>query len=369
MEIGNYLIIKDQLKDDYLKTFEFIEQYGLQHMITEDVMAEKMMDLIDLLLEAQNENVPAEKIVGTDKVSFCREYFSDFSFKDLLKSAAKTICTPAWFVFILEILNMLTFTGEDGFNFFSYKSYNADLLLSFTIGWNSYIISDVIGYFMAKSGCYSRRINSIIKTIMLVISFIAIIVINIIIGDKNIVIPGSILIICSGIYLAVYYGIRFVKTGTLKKQENLYKSTFSSLVKQEIKKQDHSKDVTFVKAFARRYKKENLKRQKKGKEKLTTQAFFEKYNHFNKILLPICYASGFVIAFMFTLLSSGFESFTDAIIFFIIMGIVFLLVMKFLKKIERITVLGQKDILSACKSENVEIDTYYDTLIKEKRIE
>lgn len=369
MEIGSYLIIKDQLKDEYLKTFEFIEQYGLQHMITEDVMAEKMMDLIDLLLEAQNGNVPADKIVGSDKVSFCREYFSDFSFKDLLKSAAKTICTSAWFVFILEILNMLFCTGDDGFNLFSYKSDNADLLLAFIIGWNSYIIFDVIGYFMAKCGCYSRKLMSVLRIVMFAISITATVVACLIIGNKEILLPGCILIICSGIYLALYYGIRFVKTGSLKKQENLYKSSFSTLVKQEIKKQDHSKDLTFVKVFARRYRKENLKRQRKGKEKLTTQAFFEKYNYYNNIATIVGFSAGFVIAFMFTLLSSGFESFTDAIIFCIIMGIVFLLVMKFFKKIERITVLGQKDILSACKSENVEIDTYYDTLIKEKRIE
>lgn len=49
------------------------------------------------------------------------------------------------------------------------------------------------------------------------------------------------------------------------------------------------------------------------------------------------------------------------------MGVLMFVVMKFFMKIEKISVLGQQDILTACSSKNVELDTYYDLLIKENK--
>lgn len=69
------LSMAEKLKGDYRKVFEKADMYSILSSENEEAGDEKMMNLYDLLLEAQSNEKPVEKIVGTDIETFCKDYF------------------------------------------------------------------------------------------------------------------------------------------------------------------------------------------------------------------------------------------------------------------------------------------------------
>lgn len=72
MKFGSYIQLTDKLNEEYRKSFDFIEHYGNIHMVSFEKMAEKMMDLIDLMLEAQEKGQSPEEITGKNLEDFCK---------------------------------------------------------------------------------------------------------------------------------------------------------------------------------------------------------------------------------------------------------------------------------------------------------
>ena len=74
--IGRYVMLEDQLTDDYKEIFAKIKLYTTIHEIDENTCNEMLMDLLDMLLEAQKNGDAVESIVGEDVELFCHNYFS-----------------------------------------------------------------------------------------------------------------------------------------------------------------------------------------------------------------------------------------------------------------------------------------------------
>lgn len=72
MKFGSYIQLTDKLNEEYRKSFDFIEHYGNIHMVSFEKMVEKMMDLIDLMLEAQEKGQSPEEITGKNLEDFCK---------------------------------------------------------------------------------------------------------------------------------------------------------------------------------------------------------------------------------------------------------------------------------------------------------
>ena len=74
------------------------------------ILKEKIMNLYDLLLQAQEENKPVEKIIGNNLEAFCKEYFAP------IEEAKKK-----WYVFLTEglyrIFKAFNITGVRGYFF------------------------------------------------------------------------------------------------------------------------------------------------------------------------------------------------------------------------------------------------------------
>lgn len=64
-----------KLNGNYRKVFEKADMYSSISSKDTDVADDKMMNLYDLLMEAQNNDKPVEKIVGNDIEAFCKAYF------------------------------------------------------------------------------------------------------------------------------------------------------------------------------------------------------------------------------------------------------------------------------------------------------
>ena len=74
----NLETMKSQFSGDYRTAFDGAYKYGLTQSFPVAYFDEKMAELYDLLLTAQTNGKPAEKIVGTEIEAFCKDYFSDF---------------------------------------------------------------------------------------------------------------------------------------------------------------------------------------------------------------------------------------------------------------------------------------------------
>ncbi len=78
----SYTLGKDLLKGKYKETFLMIEDYAIISNLTGDLREERLMNLLDVFVTAQENNDPIEKIVGNDLYEFTINYLSDITFKD-----------------------------------------------------------------------------------------------------------------------------------------------------------------------------------------------------------------------------------------------------------------------------------------------
>ena len=67
-----------QLEGEYKIVFEKADMYGtLEKCSDENIRDDKMMNLYDLLLQAQMDKTPVSKIIGEDIEEFCKSYFKE----------------------------------------------------------------------------------------------------------------------------------------------------------------------------------------------------------------------------------------------------------------------------------------------------
>ena len=71
----DYRVISVKLEGEYRKVFEEVEAYTMVKRYEGEGNDELMMNLLDMLLTAQEEGKEPEKIIGSDVKKFCEEYF------------------------------------------------------------------------------------------------------------------------------------------------------------------------------------------------------------------------------------------------------------------------------------------------------
>lgn len=221
----------------------------------------------------------------------------------------------------------------------------------------------------------AKRTYSAVHIVFSVLSIVLIVVLLVCVLALDIAfeIPCAAILLPSAAYLLIYYSIvmitRVVRYGTLKAPDSGYETSFKALVKDEMSRYDVANDPDIVKNYARRYRKVNKKRIRRGLEKLTTEEFFKKQNRENKYAPWIGVIGGYgVFFFFFGVLGKGieFESSSDGVIFFAILAVFALLFVKLFRKAGRIAMGQQVKILAACSEKNLELDEYYEALLAEK---
>ena len=110
---NSYTLDKDQLKGEYKDAFEQIDMYCLSLNINDDAKEERMSELLDIFLNAQEEEKPVEKITGSNIESFCKRYFSGLNWKNQLLELADTLKTLAWFLLVIEVIFLVSFVFDE----------------------------------------------------------------------------------------------------------------------------------------------------------------------------------------------------------------------------------------------------------------
>ncbi|MCM1399968.1 MAG: DUF1048 domain-containing protein [Clostridium sp.] len=77
----DYTELSQKLEGEYRRVFDEVEAYAIIKNYAGEGKEELMMNLLDMLLTAQEEGKEAEKIVGNDVRKFCKDYFTAYDKK------------------------------------------------------------------------------------------------------------------------------------------------------------------------------------------------------------------------------------------------------------------------------------------------
>ena len=122
----NYLLYVNQLTGEYKDTFKYIEMYVSTENVDENTKNELLGSLMDTFLTAQNEGKPVKKITGRNLERFCKEFCSDFSFKQHFINVVERLSWLMVVMGITVIFNLLDFfvklSESEASNFWDFKS-------------------------------------------------------------------------------------------------------------------------------------------------------------------------------------------------------------------------------------------------------
>lgn len=366
MKFGTYMIYVDKLEGEYKEAFQFVEHYADIHLIGGHYKNEKLMDLIDMMMQAQKQETPVENVVGKSQEQFAKDFYSDVTLASLSEDFFSKLKNWAWLIVLFEGLMIVSSMGDEGFNLFTFKADMSGYLQGVLIAYMGILLADVISIILAKFNYYNEKL-----TIGMMIGFtLVIIAACIYMGVKDITISARSfpVMICAAIYLLIYYVAvllyRVKKTGSIKKVKDEYDTSFGGLVKAELESNNFEKkeDLEFLKSISKRYANKNKKRVSKGLTPLTTADYIHKQNKLGKYSLVSGYLFGVIAFIIITFINKGFETSFDAVIFIGFMAVIGLLVFKFQRFMNSVSDRETSRILSFCEERGVEMDELYEQL-------
>lgn len=368
MKVGTYMIYTDKLVGEYKEAFKFVEHYADIHMIGGHYKNEKLMDLLDLIMQAQENERPVEEIVGKDKEQYAKDFYSDVTLPSLCENLFSKLKIWAWLVLVFEGLMVLSKIGEEDFNIFTFKADMSGYLQGFLIAYLGVMLADIISIILAKFKYYNEKLNVGLMIGLTLLTIVGCIYMGV--NEITISVRSFPVMLCALVFLIVYYVVEFScrikKTGSIKKEQDDYDTTFGGLVKAELEiennKFERKEDLEFLRTISKRYSNKNNKRVSKGLSPLTTREYIDLQNKLGKNACMGGYFFGVTAAFIATLANSGFESIVDAGVFVLIMAVFGFFLYKIQKFINSVSEQETNRILYHCEERGVEMDELYQQL-------
>lgn len=262
-----YELYLDKLNNDYQDICKSVKQYAVKRGIGGKYLGERMMDIVDLFMEAQKQGVKSDDVIRSSIDDFCDSLFGDYSLKNQIMDFFHNLTFCSWIFFLIG----LYYIGI----------YNCDISMTVELNWLWAVcaccglLSIVEAVFLLiYPGVKNNRIINSIKMISQVITYFALTLL--VVSNK---IHVTYLFIISSTYLLMYYcihlGYRFISTGSFKYKSNDCMVNLREYLKEEWNKEFicESKDDKFIEFAAKRYNKMNTKRSKKGKDILDSLGF------------------------------------------------------------------------------------------------
>ena len=266
---NSYIFSVDKLKGEYKTCFDAVETYRYTHLLDAERLEEQMMELLDQVLAAQEEGVPAKKIFGNDMERFCEKFFCDYGVKDRLFSVLMYFKVLAWSALFFTGFGLISglVTGE------FHASIKTDLNDIIIVMWCT-LVMDAIMYFIIRP--IAERLPKVSSgiwiTIFIVITLVVSFCFATFLPKKEIEISIWLIISVIILFLLVKCGIKAYKNikqcGSIK-GPNKDSVKFVDLVNDEV---DRCFPFELYKTFTRK----NARLKKKGKTPMTTEQFFAK---------------------------------------------------------------------------------------------
>lgn len=268
----SYVFYTDKLSADYRKAFDQVELYVQTQQIDELTREERMNELLDIFISAEEAGKPIERVVGKDIEAFCKAFCSEFdtshrvlSFLDGLKVIAKTFVLVSlldvFFLFLdwldgakIDLLSSLTSLNTSGFLL--------AILVTATLGFLSNFI---IRRIMFKRKRISMKVLRAIPVVVAIVAFI--VGFSVILFDiaDFIACPVWLIFAIGALYLAIYYPLSYKRLRRDKRE----KVRLTDMVNEEASK-------TFPAEMEKKYVNANKRSIKRGNGELSLEQFLEK---------------------------------------------------------------------------------------------
>lgn len=353
----NYGLLKMKLLEPYRKAFEQVEIYADFIYIRDRDKAELLMDFMDLLLSAQQDKKPVEKITGPDMRRFCKLYFSCCSIKSRLLEFAARLYSMAWFVFVFEGLGVFLNEENEGLGIFQMKTdlsgYVLGIALSILI---MTFINITAGSLLFRWKKFSYNIYAVINMIFLIILLVLIFVID---GEKSIIISLFPILLITGVYILIYILVRAIwryhTWGNIYKRDDPFKK-----LQRETRDAEYKWQV--IELYVNRYQKINAKRIKKGETPITAAEYMEKLyqEESNERRTDLYYTigAGMIILIIIFPTIVTIETVADAMLFLALIFVTTAISAYFGGKFQKRTRRIYHSILRECREKGIDIIQY-----------
>ncbi len=348
-----YTYMTERLRGEYREVFEKTELYGTFSEVNTEVQEDLMLNLYDLLLTAQQEEKPVEKIIGPDMEKFCKEYFQNYDWRERMKYFPVNLYRLMRVVFILEMMDL--FLLEENVDLFHAQSDIAPYLGGFGLSLVFTMIADIF----IRPMIFRCKIKPVIYYVGFLLVWAGAIFLCIKLTDGMILsIPMFPILLVSGIYNVAYLFVRSVwryrHYGSIRRPPS------------EAKQFEHSAEKAFMEqvmleTMVKRYKSRNKRLEKKGRKSLTPGEYteqvrgeYEKLQHSWKWEIVI-FAAIILPSVIFTALSS---TLLDTILFALVIIVVESGIFWFIFNTEKNNNQTRKTILDACDDEGISVIEY-----------
>lgn len=354
MGVISYVLLKDKLEGEYKQAFDKVEIYSIVRNIDSKTDEEMMMNLLDMMLTAQKEGKPVEKIVGKDIETFCKEYFQNYDWKNRLQEIPKKIYGMMWGIFVFCLIGLFVKMDEEGFH-----------LLTATMDVAAYFVGLIVGFLMILLNCLVRpflfrwkRLSSVMYSWLVIIAFLVLIAGGVfLLRDRELNVYLFPLALLSGAYVFFYILIRAIwryqRYGSVRQPKEPFEQSMGEWMIERVEKQ-------IPLELVKRYEKKNRRLTRQGKEPVTPEDYTEKLRKESIATLKL--NKGIIIAVVVLCVGVGaFEGIHSDAINGMILGSILLLceipVIMFLCFLNR----GMKtrlDILKKCDQQGITILEY-----------
>lgn len=349
----DFTYMTEQLRGEYREIFEKTELYGTFSEVNAEVQDDLMMNLFDLLLTAQEEEKPVEKIIGSDMEKFCKEYFQNYDWRERMRYFPANLYRLTRAIFILELLDY--FCLEENVDLFQAQSNITPYLGGFGL---SLIFTMMVDIFI-RPMIFRLKIKPYLYYVGFLLVWAGTIALCIRLTDGMVLgIPMFPILLVSGIYNLIYLMIRSVwryrHYGSIRRPHSEAREFERSAEKA-------SMEQIMLDMMVKKYKSKNRRLEKKGKKGLTPGEYteqvrgeYEKLRH-SWIWGLLIFAAVILPSIIFTALSS---TLWDTVLFALVIIVVESGIYWFIFSTERNNNQIRKDILDACEDEGISVIEY-----------
>lgn len=359
----DYNLLETQLNGEYREIFSKAQIYATLKQISEDVMDEKMTELYDLLLTAQTDKKPVNKLIGRDENKFLKNFFSDYTFTERLKRLPVNLYRTAWVVFVLECIEAIAADNTIK-NFFNIKSdvsgYGFGLITAVII----WLISDfVLAPVLLKKKKDGSNYRGQYFPLIVIALFVVLIGLGVhFFSDVTVMLPTAPFIIGSGLYIVIYLIVRSV--WRLKNYGSL-RNTRKQIEQDSYYRNLQNKDME--KAVLKGWKYRFEKLSKKGK--VTAEGYLEKLKKEEKLTLNVMTV---MVPVLLAAVSLGFiidvvrdSTWYDSLIFIALIGTIEYFIGRWIIRSEKKQSAIRTRILRQCEESGKTMPDYIDGELSE----
>lgn len=346
----SYVFYKDKLNKEYLAVFDQIEMYVLSQNVDENTSEERLGELLDIFLSAEESGKDVREITGNNLERFCKTFCSDFSAKHRMLHIAEWFRSIAKILAVISLLDIVSFlldleesSAADIWSTVSsvnISGYLIGILIAGTLGMTTNIVLRRIMF-------WSKRISmKLLRAASCAWAVAGFVIVFFILSSGSTDLPECpawVVFLASCAYLLAYHLLwgRKVKRQKIRLFDLVY--------------EDILKDMT--KEMEKKYEKARRKNLKKGKGDLTLEAFLDreekdcakaekiKYLYY---ILPVIVILAAVVP---TYLAEGFDGISDGIIFIAILLVIEYSIMLGLWKVIRTGITARRAWLKATRDE------------------